>query len=226
MSALSATSTGVLPVPRALLIVGLVSFLVGSVTMAASLLVYADSHPFSVFTVYYSEVGATPVWPQVIVTTGGLLSAPLRYAFVVLLVLYFRSIGGGRIAAWAILLLATVSVTGLIGLLAVPFTLNRDVHLVFAQTHFFAVVAVQTAIWIEERRLRLSALLTTATLAVIVTDLVFAVLLTLVGKVDFVTRTTPVIWEWLAFAAQFYWGLIHSFLIGVPALRRWAPARA
>jgi hypothetical protein len=189
-----------LPLSRALFAVGLANFLVGAVTMALSIAVFSASHPFSFFTVYYSEVGATPVWPAVIVTTGGLLSAPVRYAFVVLLVLYFLSIGGSRFMGWTILALGTFSLAGLL--------------------HFFAVVAVQTAILIEERRLRLSALLTSATLAVIVTDLVFAVLLSSVGKVEFVTRGTPVIWEWLAFAAQFYWGLIHTFLLGWVGLQR------
>jgi hypothetical protein len=209
-----------LPLSRALFAVGLANFLVGAVTMALSIAVFSASHPFSFFSVYYSEVGATPVWPAVIVTTGGLLSAPVRYAFVVLLVLYFLSIGGSRFMGWTILALGTFSLAGLIGLLAVPFTLDRNVHLSFALLHFFAVVAVQAAILIEERRLRLSALLTSATLAVIVTDLVFAVLLSSVGKVEFVTRGTPVIWEWLAFAAQFYWGLIHTFLLGWVGLQR------
>jgi hypothetical protein len=214
MKTITATGPAVVPIHQLVLVVGSCALLIGLVAVVLPIAVYVQGHPFSFFTVFLSEIGATPVWPQVIVTSAGLVSGPVRYAFVVLLVLYFWSAGGGRFMGYSILALATVSLVGLIMLLSIPHTLDRDAHLASALTHFFAVVAVQAAILIEERRLRLSPILISATLAVIIFNLIFAVLLSLAGKVAFISRTTPALWEWLAFAAQFYWSLIHTIMLG------------
>ena len=44
--------------------------------------------------------------------------------------------------------------------------------------------------------------------------LIFAVLLALVGQVEGITRNTPVIWEWLAFASLMVWLIVHSTILG------------
>ena len=53
-----------------------------------------------------------------------------------------------------------------------------------------------------------------STAAVVVIYLVFATLRALVGKVETITRSTPVIREWLAFVAIMVWLSAHSILLG------------
>ncbi|NIP57105.1 MAG: hypothetical protein GWO17_03490 [Gemmatimonadetes bacterium] len=42
--------------------------------------------------------------------------------------------------------------------------------------------------------------------------LIFATLLSLVGEVDGIARSTPVVREWLAFAALMIWLVAHSLV--------------
>jgi len=47
---------------------------------------------------------------------------------------------------------------------------------------------------------------------VLIVDLIFATLPSLVGEVDDMARSTPVVWEWLAFAALIFWLVGHSLV--------------
>lgn len=53
-----------------------------------------------------------------------------------------------------------------------------------------------------------------STLAVVVIYLIFAVLMASVGKVEGTTRSTPLIWEWLALCSLMIWLLAHSVVLG------------
>jgi hypothetical protein len=44
--------------------------------------------------------------------------------------------------------------------------------------------------------------------------LVFAFLFASIGKIEGITRNTPVIWEWLAFVSLMFWLISHSTVLG------------
>lgn len=102
---------------------------------------------------------------------------------------------------------------------AVPHSLSLALHRMSALLYFFGVVILQTVIAAQEFRRKLAVILPLSSLAVVVMYLIFAVLLSLVGKVEGVSRSTPVIWEWLAFCSLMVWLLVHSFFLGVPMAR-------
>ena len=103
---------------------------------------------------------------------------------------------------------------------AIPYSLSLPLHKASALLYFFGVVILQTLIGAQEWRHRLPAVLPASSLAVVAIYLVFAVLLTLVGKVDGITRTTPVIWEWLAFCSLMFWLVAHSIVLGNERISR------
>jgi len=43
---------------------------------------------------------------------------------------------------------------------------------------------------------------------------VFAFLFASIGKIEGITRSTPVIWEWLAFVSLMFWLISHSAVLG------------
>jgi 4-amino-4-deoxy-L-arabinose transferase-like glycosyltransferase len=83
-----------------------------------------------------------------------------------------------------------------------------------ALVYFFGVVILQSLIGAQEWRCRLPAVLPISSLAVVAIYLIFAVLLSLVGKVEGITRNTPVIWEWLAFCSLMFWLIAHTTVLG------------
>ncbi|MEJ2100761.1 MAG: hypothetical protein P8X68_12370 [Desulfobacterales bacterium] len=80
--------------------------------------------------------------------------------------------------------------------------------------YFFGVVILQTLIGIQELRRKLPIVLPVASLAVVAIYLVFAVLLAMIGKIEGITRNTPLIWEWLAFCSLMIWLISHSIVLG------------
>jgi hypothetical protein len=80
--------------------------------------------------------------------------------------------------------------------------------------YFFGVVILQTVIGAQELKRRLPLLLPVTSLAVVVIYLVFAFLFASIGKIDGITRNTPVIWEWLAFVSLMFWLVSHSVVLG------------
>jgi putative exporter of polyketide antibiotics len=80
--------------------------------------------------------------------------------------------------------------------------------------YFFGTVFLQSAIAVQEWKLRLPRLLPMTSIAVVAVYLVFATLLAMVGKVESIDRATPVIWEWLAFVALMVWLASHTTLLG------------
>lgn len=207
-------SKGNINISRALKIVGLTGVALGIATVIFSAILYVQDHDFSIFTVYMSDIGDTPVWPQVVFNTGMLIIAPVRYLFLVLLVLKLLQTGAGRGFSISALSVGLIVVLGSIGMSAVSFWMNLALHKMSALLYFFGVVILQSLIAAQEWRRRLPALLPITSLSVVIIYLIFAVLLTLVGKVEGITRSTPVFWEWLAFGSLMFWLISHSIMLG------------
>ena len=209
-----ATRDTTLPVCRALKIVGFSGAALGIATVFFSGAVYVQDHAFSFFTTYLSDIGDTPGWPQVIFNSGLLIAAPVRYLFLILLLLRLVDLGAGKLFGALGLIIGTLVVIGSIGLAAIPYSFNLTLHKSSAMLYFFGVVILQTLIGIQEWRLKLPILLPVASLAVVAIYLVFAVLLASIGKIEGIDRSTPVIWEWLAFCSLMFWLISHSLLLG------------
>ncbi len=207
-------SDAAIPVSRALKIIGMTGAALGVGTLLLSTALYMENHEFSIFTTYLSDIGNTPGWPQTVFNSGMLIIAPLRYLFLILLVLKLRHLGARMGFSLPALTLGALVVIGAIGMSAIPYSLSLVLHKMSALLYFFGVVVLQSLIGVQEWRRRLSALLPFSSFAVVVVYLIFAVLLTLVGKVEGITRNTPVIWEWLASLSLMFWLVVHSILLG------------
>jgi hypothetical membrane protein len=201
-------------VPSAMLVVGSLGLLVGIGTIAGAAMAYAAEREFSVFTTYISDFGSAGGWAQAIFSTGMLIAAPLRYLFLVLLLAQLVHLGTSPRLRTLLLVVGAFVVLGSVGTAAVPFTLHLRTHMGSAFLYFLGTVVLQSALAVQERRLRLPALLPLSSMAVVVVYFVFAGLLALVGRVDAVDRHTPVPWEWLAFAALMVWLAAHTFMLG------------
>jgi hypothetical membrane protein len=203
-----------LDVPFALRVVGLLGLLTGIATIVASTLAYAASRDFSFFNTYISDFGVAQGWPSTLYSAGMLLVAPLRYLFLVLLLVQLAHLGAGRRFVAAMATLGAFVVAGSVGVAAIPYTLDVRLHEGAALLYFFGTVVLQGALAVQEWRLRLPRLLPLTGAAVVLVYLVFATLLASVGKVEGVDRATPVIWEWLAFLALMLWLGAHTMLLG------------
>ncbi len=201
-------------VSRALRIVGITGVGLGIATVLGSTAFYVQDHDFSIFTTYLSDIGDTPGWPQVVFNSGMLIAAPVRYLFLILLVLQLRYLGAGRGFSLSTLILGALVVVGSIGMSAIPYSLNLAIHKTSALLYFFGAVILQTLIGAQEWRRKVRAVLPFSSLAVVAIYLIFAVLLALVGKVEGITRNTPVVWEWLAFCSLMFWLIAHSIELG------------
>lgn len=204
----------VIELSNALRAVGFSGAAIGIGTVLLSALLYVQSHEFSIFRTYLSDIGNTPKWPQVVFNSGMLIAAPVRYLFLILLILQLRNIGAGKGFGISALIIGTLVVIGSIGLAAIPFSLDLALHKKSALLYFFGTVILQAVIVVQEWRLRLPSLLPISSISVVVIYLVFAVLMTSVGKIEGVARDTPVIWEWLAFCSLMFWLIGHSTVLG------------
>jgi hypothetical membrane protein len=203
-------------VSRALRVVGITGVMLGISTVLFSTLLYVKGHDFSIFTTYLSDIGDTPGWPQVVFNSGMLVIAPVRYLFLILLILQLVHLGAGRGFSLAALIIGALVVIGTVGMSAIPYSLSLVLHKMSALLYFFGVVILQTLIGGQEWRRKLPKVLPISSIGVVVIYLIFAVLLTLVGKVESITRETPVIWEWLAFCSLMFWLITHSLVLGRP----------
>lgn len=214
-----------LPVTPMLRVVGLVGVVLALVTVGGAALLYSQQHELSFFSTYLSDMGNTPVWPQAVFNAGMLIGIPVRFLFLVLLLTLLARAGASRGSTTAILVLAGVMAVASTGMYAVPFSVNRAIHLSAALAYFFGVVVLQTLIAIQEWRYLMARVLPISTVLVLVLSLIFVTLLASVGRMEGVTRDTPVIWEWLLFFAWICWLVIHSIVLGrIPAHR--TPAAA
>jgi hypothetical protein len=203
-----------LRVPASLRVVGRTGVAQGCATVGGSALVYARGRECSLFTTYLSDIGNTPGGPQVVFNSGILFSAPVRYVFLVLLGAQWVHRGASATFRQVALALGVLVVASTIGMAAIPFSLHLTAHKMSALVYLFGVVVLQSLIAVQERRCGLPRLLAASTVAVVVIYVVFATLLSLVSKVEAITRSTPVIWEWLAFVAIMLWLIVDSILLG------------
>jgi hypothetical membrane protein len=75
-----ATKNITISIPKALYLVGIIGGVWAILVIVAAILAYLPEHPdFSVFTIYLSHIGDTPVWPQIFFNSGTLIAAPIRY---------------------------------------------------------------------------------------------------------------------------------------------------
>lgn len=214
---------GELPVPEshlsveyALVVVGVLGLATGITTIFASAWAYAAVRDFSLLTTYISDFGAGEGWPKAIFTSGMLIAAPLRYLFLFLLLTQLVRLGASARFRATMLVVGALAVLGSIGTASVPYTLHMPIHKGSALLYFFGTVVLQTAIAIQEWRLRLPALLPLTSVAVVASYLVFATLLSLTDRVAGIDRTTPVPWEWLSFAALMIWLAVHTQALAPP----------
>ncbi|KPK29673.1 MAG: hypothetical protein AMK69_05795 [Nitrospira bacterium SG8_3] len=207
-------------VSRALRAVGIIGVVLGTTTVILSALLYVQENDFSIFYTYLSDIGNTAGWPQAVFNSGMLIAAPVRYLFLVLLVFQLRHVGAGKAFSLFTLSIGALVVVGSIGMSAIPYSLSLVLHKMSALVYFFGVVILQSLIGAQEWRCRLPAVLPISSLAVVAIYLIFAVLLSLVGKVEGITRNTPVIWEWLAFCSLMFWLIAHATVLGNVRTRR------
>lgn len=201
-------------VPHAMLVIGPLGLVVGIGTILASAVAYAAERDFSLLTTYISDFGSASGWPHAIFTAGMLIAAPLRYLFLFLLLTQLVHLGASPRFRATLLVVGAFVVLGSVGTAAVPFTLHLPTHMGSAFLYFFGTVILQSALAVQEWRLRLPALLPLTSIAVVAVYFVFAALLALVGRIEDIDRNTPVPWEWLAFATLMLWLAAHTVMLG------------
>jgi hypothetical protein len=204
-----------LSIPRSLMAVGLASGSIGVLEVVLSTVAFAAVKPrFDLLATYLSDIGATPIWPQVFFNAGMLIVSPLRYLVLVLLVLRLYQFGAGRAFGTAVLILGVFTTLGTIIMTAVPYTVDLTVHKLGVPLFFFGVVILQTVIGVREWQLRaVPRSLAILCFLVVALYLVYFTL-GMLHEADIVSRSTPVIWEWLCALSLLAWVFAHSLILG------------
>ena len=146
--------------------------------------------------------------------SGTLITSPIRFLVLALVVMRLAQFGAGRGFAWAVLTIGALGVLGTVLMTAVPFSVSPTVHKVGIPLYFFGVVPLQIIIGLREWRLRevprglpvISFLLAGAYGA-------FFALMVL-HEMGAVGRDTPVIWQWVGFALSIVWVYAHGIILG------------
>ena len=202
-------------VPEALKYVGYIGGTLGILATFVSTMVYLPGHPdFSFFTTYLSDISDTPGWPQIIFNSGTLIAAPIRYLFIVLLVMRLSQMGTGRTFSISVLTIGLISTFGTVLMTAVPFSVASAVHKSGIGLYFLGVVFLQSTIFIQQWRMKeIPRLLPLTSILMVVIFMVFFALVMLF-EAGVVSRNTPVIWEWLCFASSIVWVFAQSVCLG------------
>ncbi|MBW1785136.1 MAG: hypothetical protein JRK53_00745 [Deltaproteobacteria bacterium] len=205
----------VISIPSAFKMVGIIAGTWALLVVLSSTLAYLPGHPdFSLFTTYLSDIGDTAGWPQILFNSGTLMAAPMRYLVVVLLVLRLLQLGAGRAFAVAALIIGLISTAGTVFMTAVPFSVSPAIHKSGIPLYFLGVVVLQTLIGIREWSLRnVPKILPVLCFLMVSVYFIFATLVIL-HEQGTVGRSTPVIWEWLAFFSSVAWVFAQSILLG------------
>jgi hypothetical membrane protein len=209
------TKTITISIPKALKLVGIIGGVWAILTTVGAVIAYVPGHPdFSPFRTYLSDMGDTPGWPQIIWNSGTLIAVPIRYLVLVLLVMRLRQLGAGKPFAIATLIVGFLSTAGTALMTATPFSVSPVIHKTGIGLYFFGVVVLQTMIFIKEWSLKsIPRGLPLLSLATVLVYFVFVTLVVLYEQ-GLVSRTAPVIWEWLAFLTSIVWVLAQSLLLG------------
>jgi len=118
-----------LSIPRSLRAVGFVTGSIGVLEIVLATIAYAAIKPgFDLLATYLSDIGATPVWPQVFFNAGMLIVSPLRYVVLILLVLRLYQLGAGRAFGTTVLIFGVFTTLGTIIITAVPYTVDVNIH--------------------------------------------------------------------------------------------------
>lgn len=202
-------------IPRALKLVGIIGGVWASLLILGAVIAYIPDHPdFSLFTTYLSDIGATPVWPQIIFNSCTLIAVPIRYLVLVLLAMRLMQLGAGRSFASAILIIGFLTTTGTALMTATPYTVSMALHKTGIGLYFLGVVVLQTIIFIREWTLRsVPKVLPVLSLLMVLLYLVFFTMMVLYEQ-GIASRSAPVIWEWLAVITSIVWVLTQSILLG------------
>lgn len=196
----------VISIPRALKLIGIITGLWGILVVLSATLAYLPAHPdFSLFTTYLSDIGDTVGWPQILFNSGTLIAAPMRYLVIVLVVLRLTQLSPGRKFAVSALIIGFISSSGTVLMTATPFSVSPSIHKLGIPLYFLGVVFLQTFIFIKEWSSKhIPKILPMLSLLLVAVFLVFAILVMLNAK-GIVSRSTPVIWEWLCFVISIVW---------------------
>ena len=193
------TKSVTIGIPKALKLVGIIGGVWGTLVIVAAILAYLPEHPdFSIFTIYLSDIGDTPGWPQIFFNSGTLIAVPIRYLVLILLALRLNQLGADRAFLIAALIIGFVSTSGTALMTATPFSVAPIVHKTGIGLYFLGVVALQSLIFFKEWSLKnVPKILPILSAAMVMLYFVFTTLIMLFEQ-GVVNRTTPVIWEWLA----------------------------
>jgi hypothetical protein len=204
-----------LSIPRSLKMVGIIGGVWAILITVGAVIAYLPAYPdFSPMNTYLSDIGDTPGWPQIIWNSGTLIAVPIRYLVLVLLVMRLGQLGAGKPFATSTLIVGFFSTAGTALMTATPFSVSAIIHKTGIGLYFFGVVVLQTIIFIKEWSLKsIPRGLPLLSLAMVLVYLVFFTLMLLYEQ-GMVSRTAPVIWEWLAISTSIIWVLAQSIGLG------------
>ena len=202
-------------IPGALKLVGITAGTWAILVVLTATLAYLPEHPdFSVFTTYPSDIRDTEGWPQIFFNSGTLIAAPMRYLVIVLLVLRLTQLSAGRSFAVSALIIGFISSAGTVLMTAIPFSVSPSIHKLGIPPYFFGIVVLQMLIFVKEWSLKyVPNVLPVLSLLMVVVYFVFATLVIL-HEQGVVSRSTPVIWEWLCFMISVIWVFAQCILLG------------
>ncbi len=209
------TSSDSISIPLALKWVGIIGSTWAVLLILGAVLAYLPANPdFSPFTTYLSDIGDTAGWPQIIFNSCTLIAVPIRYLLLVLLALSLRQLGAGKGFMIAVFVIGFLSTSGTALMTAVGFSQAPIMHKTGIGLYFLGVVFLQATIFFREWSLKsLPRALPLMSLLMVILFLIFVTLIFLY-EAGVVSRSTPVIWEWLAVLASIAWMLVQSLVLG------------
>jgi hypothetical protein len=157
---------------------------------------------------------AIAYWPQVLFNAPMLINSPLRYLFLVLLVVRLLQLGAGRGFAWAALIAGVISTCGTIIMSAVPYTTDAAVHEIGIPIFFLGVVIVQMLLGVTEWRLKSVPRLLPVLCFVVVAAYVLFFILVMLYEGSIIGRTVPIFPEWLCAVSLLIWVFAHGLVMG------------
>lgn len=204
-----------LSIPRSLKAVGLTAGTIGVLEIILATLAYAAVKPgFDLFATYLSDIGATPVWPQIFFNAGMLIIAPLRYIMLVLLVFRLYQLGAGRGFGAAVLTLGAFTTLGTILMTAVPYTVDASIHKLGMPLFFFGVVILQSVVGVRQWQIKAVPRSLPVFCFVVVAIYLIFFTLEMLYEAGAVSRNAPVPWEWLCGISLIAWVFAQSILLG------------
>ena len=204
-----------LSIPSSLKVVGLITGSIGVLGWVVSVIAYIAIKPgANLLATYLSDVGATPIWPQVFWNSSMMIVSPLRYVVLALLVLRLQQLGAGRAFGITAMILGLFTTIGTIIMSAVPYTVDLNIHKLGIPLFFFGVVILQTVIGLREWQLKAVPRSLPILCFVVVASYLIFFTLEMLYDAGVVSRTMPVPWQWLSGIALLTWVFAHSILLG------------